>query len=183
MEKTIEEYLSGQVAKLRAEIDEITRRIAPLQIQLNKAERALEAAKSVADETDESTHIVATTSGGTTCIYDPAVGDYTSDFRSLTMKDLTVKALKEHFRNGATSSQLLEFFADKWGRSDIMRTSFSPQLSRLKNEGMISLVGKVWVLEDGHPKKNEPPEGGSEGGGAVTSPIVDEGHSEGLPSA
>lgn len=67
------------------------------------------------------------------------------DAQGLTMKQLVLKALGEQFANGATANQMLEFFAREWGRTDITRTSLSPQLSRLKAEGKIALVGKTWM--------------------------------------
>jgi hypothetical protein len=66
--------------------------------------------------------------------------------RGLTMKSLVVKALSERFKNGATSRELLDFIRDEWGRTDVIRSSFSPQLSRLKLEGVIRLDEKVWKL-------------------------------------
>ena len=68
------------------------------------------------------------------------------EVQSLTFKELSLKALSEHFRNGATANELLEFFATKWGRNDVVRTSLSPQLSRLRQEGRIILEGKIWRL-------------------------------------
>jgi hypothetical protein len=68
------------------------------------------------------------------------------EVKNLTIKQMVVKALGEHLVSGATSVQLLEFFAKQWGRTEIMRTSLSPQLSRLKESGIIELQGKVWHL-------------------------------------
>lgn len=65
---------------------------------------------------------------------------------NMTIKDMVVKALSEHFIRGATANQLIEFFEQRWGRKEI-RTSLSPQLSRLKDIGIISLQGKLWHLE------------------------------------
>lgn len=64
--------------------------------------------------------------------------------RIMTLKQLVVKALAEAFPGGATALQLLAHFK-AWGR-DIARTSLSPQLSRLKDEGVIERSGKVWTL-------------------------------------
>jgi hypothetical protein len=62
------------------------------------------------------------------------------------MKQLVVKALREHFRDGATTRQMLDFFRDAWDR-DIERTNLSPQVSRLLQEGIIShLDDGRWVL-------------------------------------
>jgi hypothetical protein len=83
-----------------------------------------------------------------------------SPYAKLTMKQLVRKALDEHFANGATALELLDFFKNAWGRHDIIRSSLSPQLSRLKREGVIRLEGKTWHLAgDGaadHDDDNEP---------------------------
>lgn len=65
--------------------------------------------------------------------------------QSLTFKQLVIKALMEHFVNGATAIELLDFFKREWGR-EVLRTSLSPQLSRLKNDNLIELRGKTWHL-------------------------------------
>lgn len=69
-----------------------------------------------------------------------------SPYDNLTIKELVKKALEEQFDQGATASELLQFFKDVWGRSDIPRTSLSPQLSRLRQAGQIRLVGERWML-------------------------------------
>lgn len=90
------------------------------------------------------------------------------EVQSLTFKQLTVKALQEHYGNGATASQLLDFFKHKWGRNDVVRTSLSPQLTRLKREGKIRLEGKVWHLVQ---NENEP-RGENAGGSDAPSASV-----------
>lgn len=93
-----------------------------------------------------------------------------SPYAKLTMKQLVRKALDEHFENGATASQLLDFFRDAWGRNDIVRSSLSPQLSRLKGEGVIRLDGKTWHLRDDANENGAPALllGAPEAGGAAT---------------
>lgn len=90
-------------------------------------------------------------------------------FNQQVLKELTVKALSERFTNGATAAQLIEFFSEAWGRRDIVRSSYSPQLSRLKHDGVVILQGKVWSLASSNPNENEPPKGGSETSGGATS--------------
>lgn len=75
--------------------------------------------------------------------------------QKLTMKQLVKKALSEHFVNGATSRQLLNFFYSEWGRIDVVRTSFSPQLTRLKNDGEINFDGSLWTLATPHEREDE----------------------------
>ncbi|HZG47851.1 MAG TPA: hypothetical protein VEZ41_16520 [Allosphingosinicella sp.] len=69
-----------------------------------------------------------------------------SPYAKLTMKELVLKALAEQFPGGAAAKDLLDFFANAWGRGDVVRTSLSPQLSRLKEEGKIVLNGLIWRL-------------------------------------
>lgn len=84
------------------------------------------------------------------------------DIQALSLKQLIVKALSEHLRDGATANEMLDFFAMHWGR-EIMRTSLSPQLSRLKENGIVELRGKVWHLDRNEKGEAEasPDAGGS----------------------
>ena len=82
------------------------------------------------------------------------------DIQNLTFQQLVVKALREHLVNGATANELLDFFEREWGKQ-IMRTSLSPQLSRLKADHVITLRGKVWHLVR---NENEPSRDNSQDG-------------------
>ncbi|MES1180005.1 MAG: hypothetical protein ABUL43_02295 [Hyphomicrobium sp.] len=64
-----------------------------------------------------------------------------------TLKQLAVRALQDHFPYGATANQLLAVFRIAYGR-EIARESLSPQLSRLKDDNIIKLDGKLWKLTD-----------------------------------
>lgn len=75
-------------------------------------------------------------------------------YSSLTLKQMALRALKEHFTEGASAQQLLEYFETAYGRS-IERSSLSPQLSRLKEDHEIELEGRLWKLVS--PKQKEPP--------------------------
>jgi len=68
-------------------------------------------------------------------------------YEHMTMKELVLKALFQHFSDGASSRQLREFIRDGWGR-DIERENLSPQMSRLKTEGSIEQdeITKKWKL-------------------------------------
>jgi len=73
--------------------------------------------------------------------------DRKSPYIHLTIKDLIKKALEEFFIEGATANELLDLFSNAWGRTDIARTSLSPQLSRLRKEGVLFRVGTAWHLK------------------------------------
>jgi hypothetical protein len=80
-----------------------------------------------------------------------------SPYEHVTMKQLIMKALTEHFQSGATAKQFREFFRDAWARN-IDRASLSPQLSRLRSDKIIDREGNIWFLVT----KNEAPEGAPE---------------------
>jgi hypothetical protein len=78
-----------------------------------------------------------------------------SPYARLTIKELVLKALEEQFPSGATAHQLLELFSNAWGRGEIVRTSLSPQLSRLKADHKIDRDGSLWFRRN---SKVDPPE-------------------------
>lgn len=101
--------------------------------QLHSPNVIVEAAAVVGNEAEQY---------GTT--YQGPVSD-DSPYARLTMKDLVRKALREHFKDGATAQQLLDFFRDAWGRH-IERHNLSPQLSRLRSDEEIGWKDNVWFL-------------------------------------
>lgn len=68
-----------------------------------------------------------------------------SQYQTASIKDLVLRALYEHFREGATPAQLREFFRDAYGRS-VDRGSLSPQLTRLREDEVVERDGSVWKL-------------------------------------
>jgi DNA-binding transcriptional ArsR family regulator len=67
---------------------------------------------------------------------------------SLTIKEMILRALNDHFHQGATPSELSEYMRTAY-RRDIDRNSISPQLARLREEGLVqntnALSGK-WEI-------------------------------------
>jgi hypothetical protein len=68
-------------------------------------------------------------------------------YQSLSIGELVIKALKNHFPNGATIGELVAFFREKWGR-DVDRPSLSPQLSRLYKRDVLGRIPSLpgWFL-------------------------------------
>jgi len=60
-------------------------------------------------------------------------------------KEKVKTALQEKFPNGASANDILKYLNDRWERQ-IVRSSLSPQLSRLKKEGVITLDNDIWRL-------------------------------------
>jgi hypothetical protein len=87
-------------------------------------------------------------------------------YEALTLKQLAIRALRDHFADGATTHQLLVHFERAYGRR-VERPSLSPQLSRLKDDREIVLDGRLWKLAEPDQKRNEPP--AREAGGSLVS--------------
>jgi len=76
----------------------------------------------------------------------PILGKHPAPY--MTIKQLVREALDTCFRDGATVKQLIGFFKESWDR-EIRQESLSPQLSRLRTDGVIERRGHVWFLTSG----------------------------------
>jgi hypothetical protein len=72
-----------------------------------------------------------------------------------TIKEAVVSVLSTSLF-GMTALEILDEINKRHGM-DYPRTSLSPQLSRLKNEGIINKDGKVWCLVNSGTKKDRAP--------------------------
>jgi hypothetical protein len=149
MPRTVRDLLADHEADLIHRLKALRDQIIPLERELAEVRRA-RSAVSMIDYGPEQTQIPFPPKGGTderpTALPARDLSPPRSPYARLTIKQLVCKALTEQFERGATANELLDFFADAWGRSDVVRTSLSPQLSRLKQEGKIILIGQKWSL-------------------------------------
>ncbi|MEO1304171.1 MAG: hypothetical protein AAFV37_04285 [Pseudomonadota bacterium] len=81
-----------------------------------------------------------------------------------TIKEMVLEILGV-MPDGAEATELLTYIKDRFG-ANLVRTSLSPQLSRLKKEGLISLSGKVWKLNKIGSDESEPLENVGAGDGS-----------------
>jgi hypothetical protein len=140
MDQNIRDTLRDREQELKKRIFEIRQQLDPLEKELADVQRAKHAlgmlgGTNVRDNAGSAMRPVH---------IDPL------DARALqymTMKELVLKALAEHFQNGTTSKELVLFFASAWGRR-IGRENLSPQLSRLKSDGFLDRQGNIWLLTD-----------------------------------
>jgi hypothetical protein len=75
----------------------------------------------------------------------------------LTIKEMILNALKDHFREGATPADLRGYIRVAYGR-EIDRNSISPQLARLREEGVVEqMLGLLnegkWQLKEAARQK------------------------------
>ncbi|WVT73442.1 hypothetical protein QM996_18505 [Sinorhizobium chiapasense] len=86
-----------------------------------------------------------------------------------TIKEMVVDVLSGR-PDGAEASDILQLILNSFGE-EIPRSSLSPQLSRLKEEGTIVLHGRTWKLSEyDEGSDGETSEPSTEGGGAVREP-------------
>ena len=145
MDESLQTLLERHEARIINEMSALYERLAPLERELADVRKAK---ASLTRETDPQLRLIipSIAEGSTTVGGIPWASTGISPYRQHTIKQLVRKALAEHFPSGATANDLIDFFAKAWGRDDISRTSLSPQLSRLKSEGAISVHRRVWKL-------------------------------------
>lgn len=190
MSDHVKSLLDHRESELMARIDELRAQLAPAETELEdvraaKAAIAAQAARRISKLPVTGGEASASSRSYYRCVYGEKAP--TSQFRNLTMKELVRKALLEEFTGGATARQLLDLFHHDYGRVDIIRSSLSPQLSRLKVEGAIWREGLVWRLTnpsltqqffggsapDENGEASADPEAGDEGAATPSNPIFD----------
>lgn len=152
--KDRQNLLEGEIAKLRAQLIPLERELFEIKI----AQRAL------GRQSNEPSQQPLFAEDGGGSIDEEAAAIWRqykaveaervlSPYARSTIKELVLRALTEQFWSGATAQQLLDLFADAWGRPEIVRTSLSPQLSRLKAEHKIDRNGTLWFIRDPKSEK------------------------------
>lgn len=81
-------------------------------------------------------------------------GNRKANIRRGTIKDKIISVLSD-CPEGADANKIVQLVVAKYGQ-EIPRTSLSPQLSRLKEDGWLNLRGKTWTYVD--PQDETPPE-------------------------
>ena len=146
--ESLRDFLDRRERELEREIAALHSQLVPKEAELAEVRRA-KVSLGIATATQH--HLAADgLSGDGPSLASPKLT--VSAYQALTMKELVVKALREHFHNGATTRQLREFFRDGWGR-EIGRANLSPQLSRLRRDGLINWQHGVWSLVEKEPLK------------------------------
>ncbi len=145
---TVRELLDSLERELLKKLDALRAQTQPLEAELGDVKRARLAVGGTALPS------IAEMIGGDVMRY-----------ARMTNKELALQALTEHFPQGATAAELLRFFKADWGR-EIDLSSFSPQLSRLVQAGVLEKEGRVWKIKQ-----------------ANQSPANDSGHGDGVSVA
>jgi hypothetical protein len=125
---TFEEFTRARYATLQKERGDLYRQLRVIQKELEEIERAARASGLQLVKEDTLT---------------PQTKKPTQK-RNFTMKEASVEILGKH-PNGLTATEILPELNKLIG-SDYARSSLSPQLSRLKKDGVIYDINGIWTL-------------------------------------
>jgi len=148
--ESVSEILARHEHALLQRVAELRKELEPLEAELDRVRLARAAISSGSSGVSaESKWVVRVRRNRS--VHDAPI-------ERMTMKQLVIKALSENFPRGATASRLLDFFAETWGRNDVVRSSLSPQLTRLHRDGWIKLLDdNVWIMVSNIPGSSMPP--------------------------
>lgn len=132
--------ITSERATLNAEMKALNERVSELHEKLSRLDQAEAALKGYSLSTFK--------------FLKPAESESArAPVRGMTIKQMVIKALEDH-PNGLIALDILSEINSRFGKSYV-RTSLSPQLSRLGKAGKIHKSGKHWIL--GKPDIQEAP--------------------------
>ena len=149
-EETLSDMLRRRERELIQQTAALRGLLVPKEKELEGVRKAMEAIglqRSYAEElrpfleTGTQTESVNTVTASDLSTASPTLSSPT--LGEFTIKQMILAALKDHFHNGATPSELREYMRSAYNR-EIDRNSISPQLGRLRDE-----EGMVDQLSDG----------------------------------
>lgn len=172
---SLDQFIRARRAELIAELTELDRRRARIHAELaglDAAEAAAEAAAAAALQQDAA--LIATEDEPSE-LHMVSATQQRTPIRKGSIKEKVLAVLADN-PAGADAHTILTLIQERFNEN-IPRPSLSPQLSRLKGEGWVTLNGKVWSLA----VKNETPDVGASGvsktdGEATPSNESREGH-------
>jgi len=160
MNNSLREFIKEQRAELQRLLDDEQATVDSLDKKLEAARDSLTALHLELGELDVAEAAISTpTSSGPRNAGRNILRRVSQDGRKLTIKDLAIDALNDS-PDGADALKIIKIINDKFG-VDVPRTSISPQLSRLKKEGLIFLNNKVWRIS--RPENETPSDDPSKG--------------------
>ncbi|MGD0024764.1 MAG: hypothetical protein ABSC37_09085 [Xanthobacteraceae bacterium] len=109
---------------------ELLARVSALRGQLDPAEAELAQIQKV-----RGLLSVAREAGRTDLASDAPIGP--NPFAQMTIKELVVQAILDHFPTGGTAAQIRDFIRDAYGRT-IEPSSLRPQMHRLKGDAVLT---------------------------------------------
>lgn len=122
---------------IEADMAPLLKQLAPLQVRHARVCLALEALTNVTGAEKNQSFITS------------RKGRVLKPEGTMRIKPMVIAILKKH-PDGLKALEILGAIKDSYS-VEIMRTSLSPQLSRLKRDGKIENIGKLWLLSKDKP--------------------------------
>jgi DNA-binding transcriptional ArsR family regulator len=132
--ETLAQYLDRRKKELKSQISALRGQLDPREAELAQIEKM------------EELLAIAPAAGLTDLASGAQLGP--SDVQvEMTIKEMILSALRDHFiENGASPTDLRDYMRSAYDR-DVDRNSISPQLSRLREEGMVDMLNSgKWKL-------------------------------------
>ena len=140
---SLREYLKRRRGEIRAESDRLAQQRDKLQNQLHALRARLDELDRESAELDQAAEAVGVEPDAQSALaLAPAVGTRGLPF---TIKEAVLRVLAAA-SGGMTSQAILDQINTRFFAGRIERTSFSPELSRLKSEHKVRRRGELWEL-------------------------------------
>jgi len=156
VEETVDQFLARRERELTAQISALHGQIAPKEaelLQIRRVKAALnlgtELSKSLTSEAEFAASPLLSTN------YDAALasvigGRSMPPYHAMTIKELTIQALLDHFPLGGTIAEIRDFIRDAYSRT-VELGSLRTQMHRLKADNILGLDPSTdtWNFRDG----------------------------------
>src|SRR4051794_27251440 len=139
----LREYLRRRRGEIRAESERLAQQRDKLQGQLHVLRARLDELDRESMELDQAAEAVGVEPDAQAALAPQRAIERHS--RPTTIKEAVLHVLAEA-PNGITSQALLDELNERFFSGRIARTSFSPELSRLKGEHKVTRRGEIWTL-------------------------------------
>src|SRR3954470_2356827 len=139
----LREYLKRRRGEIRAESERLAQQRDKLQGQLHVLRARLDELDRESMELDQAAEAVGVEPDAQAALApQPAIERHS---RPTTIKEAVLHVLADA-PGGMTSQALLDELNERFFSGRIARTSFSPELSRLKGEHKVTRRGEIWTL-------------------------------------
>ena len=150
--EALREFLVRRGRELSQQISALRGQITPKEQELAEIQKAMEALGLYAQSLGLSTDVGALTAlpADKVPAHDFVLAQIGSQaaLAPMTIKQMILNALRDHFRAGAAPAELREYIRTAYGR-EVDRNSISPQLARLRDEGLVEQAQALGMLNEG----------------------------------
>lgn len=126
---TVRDFLPHREQELMQEIEVLRKRLVPKEQELAEVRKAMTALGLINEAAGVANRIIPAPTQVATLVTTP-----------LTIKQMILGALRDHFHDGASPVELSAYMRTEYGR-EVDRNSISPQLARLRQDRAVEQTG------------------------------------------